>query len=81
MNYLSQTRKLNPNLTFPKGMQDAIVGTATKGKTPVVVVSTTKCIHILNRREKKLTPEQAEEWFDLNVAAANNDVNGPYFVD
>lgn len=65
-------------LLFADGYDDAILGVVYRDGTNVVVYDRTKVLQIL---EKDMTPEEAVEFFEFNVAGAYVGPQTPIFLE
>ena len=62
------------------GFEDAIIGLGSRFTYPVAVYDRRKCIKILIARDG-MTPEEAEEYFGVNVEGAYVGEHTPIFLD
>ena len=66
---------------FADGLDDAIIGTAKLWNGPrLVVYSVDRCLDVFVKRDK-MTPEEAREYFDFNVAGAYMGELTPLWVE
>lgn len=74
-----QLSEENPNALFADGFDGALVGIARRcGQPALAVYSRSKCIEILT---KKMSSEEAEEYYEFNVCNAWVGENTPIFMD
>lgn len=66
------------DLLLAEGFDEALVGVASRGGVAVAVYDRAKCVEILAR---EMTEEEAEEYFDFNVAGAYVGIKTPVYVD
>jgi hypothetical protein len=70
----------NPEALFADGFEDALVGSGTVfSKGPIAVYDREHCVRILMERDG-MTWEEAEEYFEFNVAGAYVGAGTPAFV-
>ena len=68
----------NPDALLADGFDDALIGIGRRISQPsLAIYSTKKCIEIL---AKQMTYEEAEEYFDFNVAGSWMGPNTPIFL-
>jgi len=70
MSFRDELAELNPDALFANGFDEAYIGFTEKlwGGLPVAVYSRRKCIEVLMRGG--MSDEEAEEFFEFNVAGA-----------
>ena len=66
------------DILYCDGLQEALVGTGTRFTHPVAVYDKQKVLEIL---QKDMTREEAEEYFDFNIAGAYVGESTPIFLD
>ena len=64
---------------LPEGMDDAFVGIARQFNIPFAVYSRTKCIRLL--LEEMDSVEEAEEYFNFNIASSYMGGGTPAFIE
>ena len=69
---------LNPEALFADGFEEALIGYATQGSKILAAYSKRICIRILERGD--MSREEAEEFFEHNVAGAYVGENTPVFL-
>ena len=72
-----------PELLYPTDMEDAIVGVCHhdwRTEQPLVVMDQNKIIDILMERDG-MSYEEAQEFFDYNIAGAHMGPGTPLFVE
>lgn len=69
---------LNPEALFADGFEEALIGYATQGNKTLAAYDKLMCIRILERRD--MSREEAEEFFEHNVAGAYVGENTPVFL-
>ena len=62
------------------GFEKALLGVGYQFNTPVAVYSRDRCLHVLMERDG-MSREDAEEYFDFNVAGAWVGEGMPVFLD
>ena len=70
---------LNPEALFADGFENALIGYVEQGGRVLAAYSRRACINILIERDD-MTAEEAEEFFQHNVAGAYVGENTPVFV-
>ena len=64
---LDELGETSPEATWPKGLEDAIIGTVERNCLPIMVLlDKDKCVDILMARDG-MTYREAEDWLDYNV--------------
>lgn len=77
---LEKMRELNPDATYPTGMEEAIIGIGERcGQPALFVVSAEKCVELL-MRDSGMGREDAVEFYDFNVAGAWVGDHTPIFM-
>ena len=66
------------DILYCDGLQEALVGTGTRFTHSVAVYDKQKVLEIL---QKDMTREEAEEYFDFNIAGAYVGESTPIFLD
>ena len=66
------------DILYCDGLQEALIGTGTRFTHPVAVYNKQKVLEIL---QKDMTREEAEEYFDFNIAGAYVGESTPIFLD
>ena len=67
------------DILLADGFDEAFVGVSSSAiKNPVAVYSRARCVEILSR---DMSVEDAEEYFEFNVASAYVGENTPHFID
>lgn len=66
------------DILYCDGLEEALVGTGTKFTHSVAVYNKQKVLEIL---QKDMTREEAEEYFDFNIAGAYVGESTPIFLD
>ena len=66
------------DILYCDGLEEALVGTGTRFTHPVAVYNKEKVLKIL---EEDMTREEAEEYFDFNIAGAYVGESTPIFLD
>lgn len=66
------------DILYCDGLQEALIGTGTRFTHPVAVYDKQKVLEIL---QKDMTREEAEEYFDFNIAGAYVGESTPIFLD
>jgi len=69
---------LNPEALFADGFEEALIGYVTQGNKTLAAYDKLMCIRILERRD--MSREEAEEFFEHNVAGAYVGENTPVFL-
>ena len=71
----------NPDALLADGFEQALLGVARQaGKSPLAVYDRARCIEILVERDE-MSWEDAEEFFEFNVACAYMGPGTPVFVE
>ena len=66
------------DILYCDGLQEALIGTGTRFTHSVAVYDKQKVLEIL---QKDMTREEAEEYFDFNIAGAYVGESTPIFLD
>jgi hypothetical protein len=69
---------MEKEIMFCDGFKEALIGTGKRFTHPVAVYSKTKMLEIL---KKNMTEEEAQEYFDFNIAGAYIGESTPVFLD
>lgn len=76
-NTINQCLGEDEEILMAEGFENAFLGVATQFNSKFAVYDRAKCIEIL---AKDMTHEEAEEYFEFNVAGAWMGVNTPAFM-
>ncbi len=79
-NCIEEQLSYDEEIMLADGFEDAFIGIARKyGLPPFAVYDRTKCIKMLI--EQEMTEEEAEEFFEFNIAGAYLGENTPAFIN
>ncbi len=79
--FLEKIAELNPDAKSADGLEDAIIGIASRaGAEHVLAYSYEKCVEVLMKRDG-MEREEATEYLDFNTIQAYVGTGTPVFID